>query len=305
MNDFLERIRAHPDDDRLRAVYGDWLIEQGDERGEFIALQLKRARHDGTPEDLRRERELLSTNWYAWSGPLAKALHRDESTFERGFLTHVTMPRVSTPKKLLNALVGDPHWATVRSVRNVHINKFYQAILMHPVMHRLSKASMDDDELVELENAPWKLRELELRAWKVEPAHARMLSEAAPFSMLRALELRTTSMEHLRRLDQTLAKLERLKVFFLEPGDAPTLLQFLTSNTKRETTIEWRTHSATVSGGRLDLRLSAAAPDALELARISKLQPGSISWNTEEEPAPESWPKLAVSFEQLGFRHEV
>jgi uncharacterized protein (TIGR02996 family) len=35
----LSDLRARPDDDGRREVYSDWLLERGDPRGEFIALQ--------------------------------------------------------------------------------------------------------------------------------------------------------------------------------------------------------------------------------------------------------------------------
>lgn len=40
----LAAVLAAPDDDRPRLVYADWLMERGDPRGEFIALQLKLGR---------------------------------------------------------------------------------------------------------------------------------------------------------------------------------------------------------------------------------------------------------------------
>lgn len=40
----LAAIIAAPDDDRPRLVYADWMMERGDPRGEFIALQLKLGR---------------------------------------------------------------------------------------------------------------------------------------------------------------------------------------------------------------------------------------------------------------------
>jgi uncharacterized protein (TIGR02996 family) len=42
--DLLAAVLAAPDDDAPRQVYADWLMERGDPRGEFIALQLKLGR---------------------------------------------------------------------------------------------------------------------------------------------------------------------------------------------------------------------------------------------------------------------
>jgi uncharacterized protein (TIGR02996 family) len=47
----LAEVYASPDDDAPRLVYADWLQERDDPRGEFIALQIARARGKaaGTP----------------------------------------------------------------------------------------------------------------------------------------------------------------------------------------------------------------------------------------------------------------
>jgi uncharacterized protein (TIGR02996 family) len=36
---FLRAVCEHPDDDRPRLIFADWLDEHGDPRGEFIRLQ--------------------------------------------------------------------------------------------------------------------------------------------------------------------------------------------------------------------------------------------------------------------------
>ena len=54
---FLQAIRANPDDDALRLICADWLMEQDDpacaDRGEFIRLQVERAHL--APGDPRRD----------------------------------------------------------------------------------------------------------------------------------------------------------------------------------------------------------------------------------------------------------
>jgi uncharacterized protein (TIGR02996 family) len=95
----LAAIRAEPDDDALRLIYADYLLDHGDpERAEFISVQIELARMDEAgegqwPEDghtcildpcpvcvlvgrykglQRRERELLENGWVSW---LASAFH--------------------------------------------------------------------------------------------------------------------------------------------------------------------------------------------------------------------------------------
>ena len=54
----LATIVARPDNDDATPIYADVVSEQGDERGEFIVLQVERAAGRGTPEraDLEREK---------------------------------------------------------------------------------------------------------------------------------------------------------------------------------------------------------------------------------------------------------
>ncbi len=85
---FLREIKDHPEDDTSRLVLADWLEEQGDPRGEFVRLQVERAR---LPEEeprrkclAARERQLLDEHAAAWVGPWQKAARRWE--FQRGLL---------------------------------------------------------------------------------------------------------------------------------------------------------------------------------------------------------------------------
>lgn len=95
---FLRACRARPDDDTPRLVLADWLEEQGDPRGEFLRIQVERARlpaWDPRQAALaRREASLLGESQLAWLGPLAR--HTRQHRFHRGFLVlelDETMPR--------------------------------------------------------------------------------------------------------------------------------------------------------------------------------------------------------------------
>src|SRR5690606_10001290 len=50
--ELLAAVHADPDDDAPRLVYADWLSGHGDPRGEFITLQIERAR-SGAPVSAR------------------------------------------------------------------------------------------------------------------------------------------------------------------------------------------------------------------------------------------------------------
>lgn len=303
--EFLDRIRADPDDDRLREVYADWLLENGDPLGEFIALQLKRARSGtATPVELERERVLLNENWFKWTGPLAKALHRDETAFERGFLSKITIPRVSTPKKLLRALAGDPIWATARTVRNVHLSDFWVPILIHPVMRGLRSASMEEEELLQLEGAPWRLTELVLRSWSFAQNHLAALSWE-PFKSIRRLELQATRLDQLELLAPVLPRLEQFQTFLGTPGEGRPLLQFLARGLCADVLLGTRTISLHAKAGTIDLILHDAIPPMLENARLYALvakqvglKPGSVTWagaQTTARPDPSVFTNLGFT----------
>lgn len=90
---FLAEIFASADNDGPRLVYADWLLEQGDPRGEFIHLQIQRAalEHGSSPARRlrKRELELLCEHEAEWAGPVADLVDRYE--FRRGFVSHVKL----------------------------------------------------------------------------------------------------------------------------------------------------------------------------------------------------------------------
>lgn len=90
--ELLDSVLADPDDDRPRRVYADALMEQGDPRGEFIAVQCELAtgaEPDRRLELERREATLLEKHGAAWTGPL----HPSSVlvSFSRGFITELTV----------------------------------------------------------------------------------------------------------------------------------------------------------------------------------------------------------------------
>ncbi|MDQ3341156.1 MAG: TIGR02996 domain-containing protein [Myxococcota bacterium] len=94
--DWVAEIRAAPDDDALRMVYGDWLTEQGDPRGELVALQCRRVQlaRAGEPTDAiaAAETALLAKHGDVW----AEQIHSyvEAHAYDRGFITSV---RVHAP----------------------------------------------------------------------------------------------------------------------------------------------------------------------------------------------------------------
>lgn len=81
--DLEQAIHADPNDLDAWAVYGDWLQEQGDPRGELIGLEVAKARGQKLPGSGARREAILQENHDAWVGPvLAKTLADDEAKDE-------------------------------------------------------------------------------------------------------------------------------------------------------------------------------------------------------------------------------
>ncbi len=106
--ELLAAIYAAPEDDDPRLVYGDWLSERGDPRGEMIVLQIAKARGKLSREQAARERDLVAGHGAAWLAPLP--ILKTGARFERGFVVACQT----------HALLDDhPAWATVREVNSV------------------------------------------------------------------------------------------------------------------------------------------------------------------------------------------
>lgn len=91
----LEAICAAPDDDGPRAVYADWLLEQGrSSLGEFIQLQLEAAREKLSTTEKTREKALLKEirpEVLKQFGGNTYAIHLPSARFARGFVVEATL----------------------------------------------------------------------------------------------------------------------------------------------------------------------------------------------------------------------
>jgi uncharacterized protein (TIGR02996 family) len=106
VHELLAKIHADPTDDRARLVYADWLLERGDPRGEFIALQL------GARRDPARGAAPPQTP--ARVG--RRARQRDPAREDR---VPARFPAdVHLPQSGLEAVAEDPIWSTVEVLRN-------------------------------------------------------------------------------------------------------------------------------------------------------------------------------------------
>jgi uncharacterized protein (TIGR02996 family) len=137
--ELLAAVLAEPDDLAHRQVYADFLLTEGDPRGEFITLQLADAAGSLDRAGRRRMRALLAEHGQAWLGGLAGGLVRSSLVFERGFLVAA---RVKASPRARASLAGAPSWATVEAVDNAPIS-----VLVHPVMRALRRITCTPAQL--------------------------------------------------------------------------------------------------------------------------------------------------------------
>ncbi|MBL8717271.1 MAG: TIGR02996 domain-containing protein [Myxococcales bacterium] len=107
----LAAIRAAPYDDTARAVWADWLEEQGDPRGRFVALQLATATRAPTDEERKAMRDLLAAHGEAWLSDLVGVVRPEYTRFARGFLAEV-----GVGGDQLHRLVESEHAATLETL---------------------------------------------------------------------------------------------------------------------------------------------------------------------------------------------
>lgn len=103
----LAAIYRDPSDDAARRSYADWLMEQGDERGELVALQLGAS----TAKAEARARKLLAKHGRAWAGALDSWLEPEGRAFRRGFLAEGRLSKVPP-----TSAFDDPAWAVLERV---------------------------------------------------------------------------------------------------------------------------------------------------------------------------------------------
>ncbi|MFT3842797.1 MAG: TIGR02996 domain-containing protein [Myxococcaceae bacterium] len=159
-----KRVFESPKDETARLVLSDALQERKDPRGEFIALQLARARTGG--KTTARERELQQT-WQAdWLGPLHAVLTRDVE-FARGFPVAGRVVNTGLP----DAAAEWPQWATFERLDGSNASAVGKNI--HPAVgspHARSLREVDgmgefDFTTLAKSDRPLPLETLRLNVW--------------------------------------------------------------------------------------------------------------------------------------------
>lgn len=108
-------IAESPADDGPRQVLSDSWLARGDERGEFVAIQLRvAARGKATAPEKKRMNELLRKHARTLAGELANVIEMKTAVFERGRLAVCTTAFARAAQR--TQLKSSPLWATVREI---------------------------------------------------------------------------------------------------------------------------------------------------------------------------------------------
>lgn len=108
----FDAVFARPADDGPRQVLSDALLERGDARGEFIALQLREARGIATPAQRTRAANLLKHHVRRWLIEVP-GLARNSLEFDRGFVRAATLEPTGIG-------AASPIW---RSIERLHLRQ--------------------------------------------------------------------------------------------------------------------------------------------------------------------------------------
>lgn len=128
--EFLAQLAQRPFDRALRLVFSDWLQEQGDIRGEVIALG---ERGNLSLTERRTVQRIVAKEAAKWLGPLAPLADLPKCRWERGFLSTFCAGRA--PAKQWGKVCGDPRWATVTELV---LPWYAEPIPLLPVMRHAS-----------------------------------------------------------------------------------------------------------------------------------------------------------------------
>jgi uncharacterized protein (TIGR02996 family) len=158
----LDEIYAAPDDDGVRSIYADYLIERGDPLGTFISLQLGRARDRiASPSD--EEQQLLDTHWRAWIGDSATQLSPLHVAFERGFFSECDL--TDRAVRITEASITVRPWSRLRALmfgarHAVHLPKLLA--VTHRSLRFIGVPGRASFEAVTQSNLPLRLETIAL-----------------------------------------------------------------------------------------------------------------------------------------------
>jgi uncharacterized protein (TIGR02996 family) len=112
--DLMKRVWDHPDDDDVRRVTADALLEAGDPWGELITLQMSTGAKQGVVA--KRIATLIQKHGSVVCGPIGKIAKVTTRVFDKGFLVECTTNASMKGRSEWEPAATCPHWATVQRV---------------------------------------------------------------------------------------------------------------------------------------------------------------------------------------------
>jgi uncharacterized protein (TIGR02996 family) len=148
-DDLFAAVYAEPDSDEPRVVLADYLMEQGDPRGEFIAKQL--AGDDAGAE------MLLAVHGRVWLDSLQPFTSRAQ--YRRGFPARLELGAITPGAIDVDGLAADPALATIEDllIGQAH-HGVYGRLIASPAMIALRRIEITHpDVLIALRESPAKI----------------------------------------------------------------------------------------------------------------------------------------------------
>lgn len=300
LEELLAAVYERPDDDGVREVYADALLEVGDPRGEFMTLQFKRARGETlTLAETKQEAALQKKHVKEWLGPLYDVLYTTHLEFRRGFLYGAQIRPVG---KAIPAARNHPAWSTVRELNmsTGGTNERGTSLILQPNARRIRVlTNIVYLVLDELAASPGEGRELEVldiswlplgdgegeygevatRAWKATLA-------GTAFPKLKELRFGYEASGHLEALDALWAsplvkRLERVR-FFSQTYGASKRFALAAARCSKQLAVQ------------LDFGpfLCVVTPGGLEVQALES-----------RRPADKTWDELVAQFDPAVWKH--
>lgn len=189
--DFLQQLVERPFDRELRLVYADWLQEQGDPRGEVIALF---ERGSLSLSERRRVARITAMHGRGWLGPLHELADPHRTRFIGGFIEELAC-RTSRPATAWASLIGEPRLATVRSLVLPPGPQALPlaAFLSSPVMRSISRLELGSDDWAALRSlTSLQLARAVVASWGVFRRELSVLAGVPAFQRASVLGLSST-----------------------------------------------------------------------------------------------------------------
>jgi uncharacterized protein (TIGR02996 family) len=145
------QLAERPFDRALRLVFSDWLQEQGDPRGEVIALS---SRGELSLTQRRRVQQLTEQHAASWLGPLAQVADVAACRWGGGFLD--AFVAALAPPPAWASVVGDLGLVTARSLAFPLARGAPPVgpLLAHPVLRHVTRLQLGAELLEALDQAP-------------------------------------------------------------------------------------------------------------------------------------------------------